>query len=281
MTAISWGLLLIYSFCAICIGFDKGGVPGIATVGMVSVVSYSDNTAESLALFVPVLFMSDCGALITYRKSIEWTALTPLLCPCLIGLGLGAFFLGTLQESYLKRISGFSLLLLTLVQFKREKLSGKDQKLPSYHSDHENDKKKPKYFTIFCNHYYRYLKNRHSMLISAIFFGSLIGFFTIIANTAGPIAVIYFLHLSLPKLQLNGTRACFFVIVNCVKIPIQAILGNLKLDHLSLLSLLIILGTISTVFSAKYVVPKINQSRFEQLSWTFVIISAVKLLMSS
>lgn len=116
---------------------------------------------------------------------------------------------------------------------------------------------------------------------SSAFFGFLIGFFTIVANLAGPIMVIYMLQLELPKMQMNGTRAWFFILVNCIKIPVQIYLGNLNINQIQLLIPLILIGIISTVISAEIIVPRIDQRRFEQISWGFVFIGAVKLVVWS
>jgi uncharacterized membrane protein YfcA len=238
----------------------------VSAFGMSMVVSSADRTAESLAFFVPVLFISDIGAVYSYRNHVKWSALNPLWIPCFFGIFAGMYCLKTLPEWELKKMSGLSLLILSVIYFFRKYSNLKS--LPTHVHDDKKDFEQQ-----------RSSQNWRNIYLSGAFFGFLIGMFTVIANIAGPIAVVYFLQLGLPKEQLNGTRAWFFVIVNCVKIPAQIALGNLQFGQFQLLGLLIILGVLSTALSAEFIVPKVNQGLFEQLSWGFVIISAVKLLL--
>src|SRR6185295_1737898 len=45
------------------------------------------------------------------------------------------------------------------------------------------------------------------------------GFATMTANASGPMMVLYFLAIGLPKLELVGTAAWFFLVVNTFKVP--------------------------------------------------------------
>lgn len=249
--------------CAAMIGFDKGGIPGTAAFGISFVLSYGDTAriGQMLGLFVPVLFMSDLGAAISYRKYVDWSVLNPLWLPSFIGLAIGAYCLGSLPEWVIKKIAGFALLLLSLVHFymKRFKLE-----LPQHVAD-ETSKSS------------MIMKRR---FLKSGFFGILIGFFTLIANIAGPVLVIYLLQIGMLKKQMNGTRALFFVVVNCVKIPLQIYLGNLNVaEQIKMLTPLIIIGMGATILSAEIIVSRIDQNRFERISWILVLVAACKLIL--
>ena len=262
--------LLVYLSCAACIGFDKGGIPGVAAFGLSMVITYGGDhrIGETLALFVPVLFTADLGAALSYRKHVDWKALQPLWIPCLFGILLGVCSLGSLPEWAIKKLSGLSLLILAVIHF-----SGKrNSKALPQHADSG----------ILWNtcKLRRPLILKDAEVISNFIFGGLIGFFTVIANIAGPILVIYLLKLEIPKMQMNGTRAWFFIIINCIKIPVQVRLGNLGMTQLHLLVPLVATGILATIVSAEVIATRIDQKRFEQASWSFVVVGALKLLLS-
>src|SRR4029078_10404491 len=58
----------------------------------------------------------------------------------------------------------------------------------------------------------------HAMWFAALT-GIAAGFTTMTANAAGPIMVVYFLAIGMPKLEFIGTGAWFFMLVNAFKVP--------------------------------------------------------------
>jgi uncharacterized membrane protein YfcA len=63
---------------------------------------------------------------------------------------------------------------------------------------------------------------------SSVIVGICVGFFTMVANLAGPLLVVYLLKCNLTKEVINGTRAWMFLILNVAKLPLQVYLGNLE-----------------------------------------------------
>src|SRR6185503_17572919 len=103
------------------------------------------------------------------------------------------------------------------------------------------------------------------------------GFVTMTANTAGPLMVIYFLAIGLPKLQLVGTSAWFFLLVNTFKIPFSAHLGLITAESLKLDAILI-LPMIPGALLGPIVLKRMNQTAFEIMVIAFTIIAAIRLL---
>ena len=99
-----------------------------------------------------------------------------------------------------------------------------------------------------------------------------------VANAAGPIFGLYLLSLALPKEQMVGTSAWFFLIVNVLKLPFSASLGllhapSLKLDLM--LCPLVVLGTLT----GRQLLSKIPQKHFETLLLGSAALAALKLAM--
>jgi uncharacterized membrane protein YfcA len=261
------------------IGLDKGGLPGVAALGMALALStpLSDSsitTGHVLALFVPVLSLADLGAVYQYSQYIQCNILKQLALPTLLGLFLGFSFLGSFSDHLLRLSAGFALLLIALLHFALPSLLKytslqlhTSSSLPFTDSDYRSDDDSK-----------TSMKKWLSSLKIWIFGGS-IGYFTIISNIAGPIAVIFFIQLNLQKNELNGTRSCLFLLINCLKIPIQIWLGNILFEDLTLIGMLCGVSVMMTFITASYLMPYLHQESFVTISWTLVIVSALKLIL--
>jgi hypothetical protein len=97
-----------------------------------------------------------------------------------------------------------------------------------------------------------------------------------VANAAGPVFGLYLLSLSLPKEQMVGTSAWFFLIINVLKLPFSARLGLLHQDSLRLdllLCPLVVLGTLM----GRSLLDKIPQGYFEATLLVSAGLAALKL----
>ncbi len=107
--------------------------------------------------------------------------------------------------------------------------------------------------------------------------GLLSGFSTMIANAAGPIIALYLVAVSLPKMELVGTTAWFFLLLNVFKIPFSFGLGLIHLDTLTLnavLTPMIVLG----LFSGRWLIHRIPQRLFDSLVLAFSAMAALRLI---
>jgi len=107
--------------------------------------------------------------------------------------------------------------------------------------------------------------------------GLLAGGTTMLINGAGPIMALYFIAVALPKLELVGTSAWFFLIVNCLKVPFSANLGLIHLDSLKLNVLLVPMIALG-IFSGRWLVRRVPQRLFDALLLVFVAVAALRLI---
>ena len=69
----------------------------------------------------------------------------------------------------------------------------------------------------------------------AAIFGLLGGFTTMIGNAAGPVMSVYLLSMRKEKMEYIGINAWFFLVVNLLKVPLQAFVwDNITWDSLQL-----------------------------------------------
>lgn len=97
------------------------------------------------------------------------------------------------------------------------------------------------------------------------------------ANAAGPIFTLYALSVSLPKFELVGTGAWFFLIVNLVKLPFSLALGLIRLDTL-LLNLMLLPVVFTGIALGRWLTHRVPQHLFDGLLLAFAAIAALRLV---
>ena len=286
--------LVAYICCALLIGFDKGGVPGLAALGMSLVLTMhgaaSKNVGHNLALFVPVLAFADINAIFAYRNAISWSLIRAFVFPLGFGISAGFLLLGKLSDDVIRRSSGVALLALSVfynfsstiraLVSKRRDFNRSDDDSDSLplqievHATNGNGNGSGKSPLLLGN----ILQSPYSA-VSTIGFGFASGVLTVIANVAGPVVAVYLMSMNLQKREVNANRAFIFVLANCVKIPCQIMIGNLHTpDVWVVLPLALFAGSVALLTEA-YIIPLINQRTFERAAWFLVTLSAIKLVL--
>jgi uncharacterized membrane protein YfcA len=295
MSTIQLNHYFVMPLCAVMVGLDKGGIPGLAALGMTVLVSGHPEGGVShvIATFVPILLVADLGACMVYRDAVDWGLIKIVLIPMILGIFAGVATIGVLDDNHVKKIVGFALLLITAMNFiakctaarkrpvdssilpliSKEKLliaesSGLEGRRPSGDAESISMMRIP-------------ITKRRGGMLAALGCGFLTGILTMVANVAGPIVTAYFLSLDIHKRELNATRAYLFLIANLVKIPVQIFLGNLVFADVILVTVLILIALISTLLAERYIISFIDQKTFEFICWALVVIGALKLLIDS
>jgi len=245
LTTEQWVLGLIGAFL---VGLTKGGVPGVGNLsaGIYAVIFASK---ASVGILLPVLISADVIAIIVYRKHAVWGTVFKLIPWTLLGLALGWFFLGNINDRQIQIFIGILLISMSLVQWFRNRLQ----------SDEESRKK----------------IQRSRLFAGGI--GVVAGFSTMVANAAGPVASLYLIAMGLPKYAFIGTGAWFFFIINLVKVPLMASRDILHWESLSV-SFSLAPAAVLGALIAPRIVKWIKQDVFEGLIWLFIIVAGIGLL---
>lgn len=239
LTPTHW---LLGCLAAFLIGMAKTGVPGVGILS-IPMLAATFGGRTSLGILLPLLILGDCMAVAWYRQHTRWERLVRLIPWVLVGLAIGTFVLWRLGEynthrDYINTIIGSLVLVMLAFNF-----------MLRWWGD----------LAIF-----------HSPWGVASL-GSAAGFSTVLSNAAGPFMIVYFTSLRLPKEQLIGTSAWYYLIFNLGKLPIYAWLTYLNPAKpiITVGSLLfsfalfpaILLGAIS----GRHILKRIPQSIFDTL----------------
>ncbi len=227
------------------IGFSKSGFAGVSLLHVL-IFAMVFGAKASTGVLLPMLVIGDLCAIFFFGKTAHWKHVRRLLPPTLIGVALGTLLMGVLNEALFKPLVGVIILALAAIQLQRTWKPNSFEQLP------------------------------HSRGF-AWSLGLLAGVTTMLANAAGPVIALYLLAVALPKLELVGTSAWLFLVVNVFKLPFSYSLGLIDLATLQVnvaFSPAIVVGMLLGRWSVK----RIPQKAFDSLLLAFTAIAALRLV---
>jgi uncharacterized membrane protein YfcA len=234
---------------AVFVGLGKGGLPGAGNLAIVFMAA-AFGAKPSVGLLLPVLICADVVAVKLYHAHTRWAFLLKLLPWSLLGVFVGALLFDAVSAMVLSRCIGALLVFMVGLRFLNKHLK----------TSLQTHDQKPRFWLFSSS-------------------GIIGGIATIMANAAGPVVSIYLLLSGLPKTAYIGTAAWFFLILNLLKMPVQASLGTIDMETLKI-SLILGTAAAAAVLIAKQIVKKISQKLFEQLIWAFIIVAGLKMMLS-
>lgn len=237
----AWLLVIIAAYC---IGVSKAGFSGIS---LISVFILADllGAKESLGFALPMLIIADLLVYPAFRKYSSWKSVWRLTWPALIGMALGVWVLGSVDNDAMRRIIGAIILTMTFTQLAKRI-------------------EPEKFFAIACTKKFGFAC------------GTAGGMATVLANAAGPIMQIYMLSRRMDKMELIGVGARFFLIINILKLPLGAGLNLITAESLTtnvVLAPVIGIG----VWSGHRLITMISQRAFEITVIGFAAIAGIRL----
>lgn len=199
LTNIQW---LVISLTALSIGMSKTGVQGIMLM-VVPLMAMAFGAKESTGVILPMLCMADIIAVAYYKRIADWKIVAKLLPTAILGFFLAIGVDNMIPNGQFRQLMGWTLMLALIVMIWNE-IFGKEN---------------------------RWMKKWWYAAI----FGLLGGFTTMIGNAAGPVMSVYLLSMRKEKMEYIGINAWFFLVVNLLKVPLQAFVwDNITWDSLQL-----------------------------------------------
>jgi uncharacterized membrane protein YfcA len=245
MNLNAWQWILL-ALGALVTGLSKTGIAGL---GVLSVALFANAlpARASTGALLPLLLCADVFGVAFFRKHASWPHLFKLFPWVVIGVVGGYFALDKISNAQVQRlIGGIILAMVALHVWRQRKADQIAAGIP------------------------------HTWWFGAIM-GMLAGFNTMVANAAGPITVLYFLALGLPKLVFIGTGAWFYMLVNAFKVPFSIRLGLINAQSL-LLDAALLIPMIPGALLGPVILKQLNQRAFENLALVLTVIAAVRLL---
>jgi uncharacterized membrane protein YfcA len=192
------------------------------------------------------LIAADLMAVRAFTGHGSWAAVWRLMPPTLAGIAAGWWLLGTVDDVVARRIIGGCVAVMVCLQVLRRVTPALFARLAASRG-----------FTVAA--------------------GSAGGLATMMANAAGPVIQLYLLARSLPKMELLGVAAKFFLLVNLLKVPLNAqleLITPASLWH----NLWLLPGVVIGVVGGRRIVGHVPQRLFEWLILGFAVLAALRLL---
>ena len=242
LTLTQWLLAIV---AAACLGIAKAGLAGTSLVHVV-VFAFLFGARNSTGVVLPMLLVGDVCAVTAYHQHARWVHVRRMLPPACLGVITGAVLLRYISNDAFKPVIGWIILVLTILQVMRMQRARWFERVP------------------------------HSRWF-AWSIGLLAGITTMLANAAGPVIAVYCLALSLPKLEIVGTSAWFFFIINAFKVPFSLGLGLITRQTL-LLNAALAPVVLTGVLCGRWLVYHLPQRVFDLLLLGFAAIAALRLI---
>lgn len=242
LTAAQWSLALVSAFG---LGVAKSGFAGVGLFHVV-VFAFLFGAKTSTGIVLPMLIFGDVCAVAAYRQHARWDYIKSMSLPTALGVVIGWALMNSISEAAYKPVIGSIILGLAVMQTARMW--------------------RPNWF----EHVPHAAWFAWSLCLIA-------GFSTMLANAAGGIIALYLVAVSMPKLELVGTTAWFFLMLNVFKVPFSVQLGLIGLDTLTLnavMTPMIVLG----LLAGRWLIHRIPQRQFDSLVLLLSSVAALRLI---
>lgn len=242
-TPASWIPALL---AALCIGLAKSGLGGFGTAAVV-LMAMALPARESTGAVLPLLLLADLFAVRAFHFHARALILLQLLPPALAGILCGAWLMPRIPPQAFAPVIGAVVLVMCLLQLRR-RLS------PKTASGQVAGRPVP-----------------------ALVIGWISGVATMLANAAGPVSSLYLLARGVPKMELVGTSAIFFLVVNAAKIPFSSALGLITPESL-FLNLCLAPVVLAGFLAGERILRALPQRLFEDILLAFALAASLKML---
>ena len=238
-------VLLLALIGALFIGMAKAGLSGC---GLVSVLLFAEafGAKASTGVVLPLLIVADFMGFWLLHGGGKWRQIIPLVPPAILGVVIGSWLLGRLDNHVAKHVIGWliiGLLALKLVlDWKREQLKE---------------------------------LQRHPFFVA--FLGVAAGVATMLANAAGPVMSVYLLAQRLEKKDFLGVFTRFFLFINLFKVPFSANIGLITPTSL-VTNAILLPALVAGIWVGWRVVRVMSQKVFEWVVFVFALLAALKLV---
>lgn len=242
LTNLQWAVIVL---SALCVGMSKTGVQGIMLM-IVPLLAMAFGAKESTGIILPMLCMADIIAVAYYKRIADWKIVARLLPTAILGFFLAIGVDSLVPGGQFRQLMGWTLMLALGVMMWNE-IFGKEN---------------------------RWMKKGW---YSAVF-GLLGGFTTMIGNAAGPVMSVYLLSMRKEKMEYIGINAWFFLVVNLLKVPLQAFVWhNITWDSLALNLLMLPVIGIGALIGVR-IVKMLPERAFRRFVQVVTVISVILMI---
>lgn len=226
-------------------GFAKGGFSGVGALAM-PIMALGVDPVRAAAIMLPILILQDVVSVWAFRRSWDRHILAVMLPGMTMGVALGYIFAAQVSETAVLGALGLISMIFGLQRLWVER--GGAVVLPST---------SPNWIGVL--------------------FGALSGFTSQIAHAGAPPFQMWVLPKRLPRDMLVGTTAIAFAVMNWIKVPAYAALGQFTRDNLMVTATLAPVAIGATAVGV-VLVRRVDPARFYTLIYVLMVLLGIKLM---
>ncbi len=222
----------------VLMGLAKGGFAGVGAVSM-PLLALAVSPVQAAAILLPILIVQDAVSVWAFRRNWDRKVLTVMIPGAAIGILAG--YLLAAQVSAAAVLGVLGAISVLFAAHRLWLMRGGRVQAPA-----------------------------NSPPVVGVLFGAVSGFTSQIAHAGGPPFQMYVLPKGLSPQSLVGTTAIFFAIINWLKVPAYAALGQFTPQNLATVVALLPVAIAST-FAGVWLVKRVNAERFYVLIYGLMI----------
>lgn len=229
----------------ILVGLAKGGFAGLGAAAMPMLALVMDPVAGA-GMLLPILMVQDIVSVWAFRRNYDARTLMLTVPGAIVGIFLGWYLASIIPADAVRGFVGG--IALAFGTYRLLPLLGRSVKLSG---------PAPEWMGTVM--------------------GCIAGFTSQIAHAGGPPFQIWALSRNFPHLVFVGTSSIFFAIINWMKVPAYAALGQFNLQNMSLTVLFLPLAIFSTIAGVK-LVKRVSPEKFNVIIQILMVIVGAELI---
>lgn len=225
-------------------GISKGGFAGGIGLVAVPLMALTVSPVQAAGIMLPILIVMDLIGVRAYRHAFDKQNLLLLLPGAAVGIGIGALLAGSVEDDHVRLLIGVIAV------------------------------------TFVANYLFSHINERPPLgpgRVRGTFWGMVGGFTSFVAHAGSPPFQIYMLPQRPDKTIYVGTSVMFFTLVNFIKLPAYAALGQLAPGNLMTSLVLLPLAPLGMILGLK-LHHKIPEKPFFRLTYALITIVGLKLI---
>jgi uncharacterized membrane protein YfcA len=228
----------------ILIGLAKGGFSGLGALGT-PLIALSAGPVRGAAILLPILIVQDVVGVIAFRKSWDRTIIAIMLPGAVVGILIGYLLAAAMPTRGIMAVLGAITILFGAYRIWAERRGA--------------------------------IAVRNSSRWVGSLFGIATGFTSQIAHAGGPPFQMWVMPRRLDRDTFVGTSALFFAIVNWLKVPAYAALGQFSSAN-ALASLALLPLAIAASLAGVWLVRRVAVERFYFIIYLLMIVTGFQLI---
>jgi uncharacterized membrane protein YfcA len=228
----------------VALGLSKGGFAGVGQMA-VPLIALAMPPLEAAAIMLPIMILQDIISVSVYRKDFSGRILSVVIPGAVVGVGLGWLLAAHISDAAVRVLTGAATIAFVVYNWIG----------PMRFAQEAGRASAP----------------------AGVFWGTLSGFASCVAQAGGPPYQMWVLPQKLPKMTYVGTTAIMFASLNWLKVVPYLALGQFSTKGFGT-SLALVPLAVATNMLGFWLVRRISQELFYKVTFILMFLISLELV---